>query len=271
MNATPRIATIGDNCVDIYTNLGKTFPGGGPVNFSVQARRLGAETAYIGVIGDDLHGDWIADALTNEGVDTRHLVRSPGPTARAWVKLENGDRHFLRSDRGVREQLRVTQAIDEFIAEYDLVHTTLDGGVDDHIPRWHASGLRISYDFSHRATPAQIELLPYIDVAFFSGQFWGADSARKKLAVLHGKGASVIVITLGVGGSLAFDGKQTYSQTAVEASVVDTLGAGDAFQAAFIVTSLLTGELSEALHKGTICAAQACAYLGGFGYGRESV
>lgn len=271
MNATPRIAAIGDNCVDIYTNLGKTFPGGGPVNFSVQARRLGAETAYIGVIGDDLHGDWIADALTTEGVDTRHLVRSPGPTARAWVKLENGDRHFLRSDRGVREQLLITQAIDEFIARYDLVHTTLDGRVDGHIARWHTSGLRTSYDFSHRATPAQIELLPYIDVAFFSGQFLGADRVREQLTTLHDKGAGVVVMTLGAGGSMAFDGKRTYSQTAIAASVVDTLGAGDAFQAAFIVTYLLTGDLNVALRDAAVWSARACGHLGGFGHGHESI
>jgi len=266
-----RIAAVGDDCGDIYANLGRTFPGGGPVNFAVQVRRQGAEAAYIGVIGDDAHGAWIAEALTAEGADTRHLVRLPGPTARAWVQLVDRDRTFLRSDRGVREQLLITPDIDAFIAESDLVHTTLDGCVDAHIPRWHESGRRISYDFSHRATPAQIDLLPFVDAAFFSGQSLTAEDAREKARVLQAEGARMVVITLGERGSVACDGERALFQPAVVADVIDTLGAGDAFQAAFMLAYLRERDLGAALLAGAECAAQACAHLGGFGHGHASI
>lgn len=266
-----RIVAVGDNCVDIYANLGRTFPGGGPVNFAVQARRLGAEAAYIGVIGDDTHGAWIAEALNVEGVDTRYLIRLPGSTARAWVQLVDRDRTFLHSERGVRERLLITPDINVFIAGADLVHTTLDGCVDAHIPRWHAAGRQISYDFSHRATSAQIDLLPFVDVAFFSGQSLTAEDAREKARALQVEGARVVVITLGERGSVACDGERALFQPAVVADVIDTLGAGDAFQAAFMLAYLHERDLGAALLAGAECAAQACAHLGGFGHGHASI
>jgi fructoselysine 6-kinase len=271
VNKPLRIAAVGDNCVDIYTNLGQTFPGGGPVNFAVQARRAGTTAAYIGVIGDDTHGDWIADALAAEDVDTRYLLRQPGPTARAWVTLKNNDRTFLRADRGVRERLTITPDIDAYLARFDLVHTTLDGCVDTDVPRWHAQGRTISYDFSHRATPEQLALLPFVDVAFFSGQDLTNEAAYDRIVALHRQGARVVVITLGAGGSLALDDTHIAYQPAISIDIVDTLGAGDAFQAAFMIAHLHGSDLSVALQAGAERAAQACTSLGGFGHGHESI
>ncbi|WP_119071103.1 PfkB family carbohydrate kinase [Aggregatilinea lenta] len=265
------IAAVGDNCVDIYTHLNRTFPGGGPVNFAVQVRRQGIPAAYVGVIGDDLHGDWMAGALVSEGIDTRFLMRLPGTTARAWVKVEDHERIFLRSDHGVREQLVITPEIDAYLAGAGLIHTTLDGCVDAHVPGWHAAGRCISYDFSHRATPAQLALLPHIEVAFFSGQFFDVEAAREQIERLHNEGARVIVMTLGARGSLAFDGKQSFFQRAIEAKAVDTLGAGDAFQAAFMVAYLRGEDIARALEVGAVGAAQACGSLGGFGHGHASI
>ena len=266
-----KIVAVGDNCVDIYANLGKTFPGGGPVNFAVQACRAGVDAAYVGLIGDDTHGDWIADALVEEGVDITHLIRQHGPTARAWVELVNRDRTFIRSDRGVREQLVITPDMHAFIAGADLVHTTLDGRVDAYIAEWYAAGCRVSYDFSYRATPAQIELLPYVAVAFFSGQAFNLEEAREQAITLQRHAAGIVVITLGARGSLAYDGVDDVFQPAVYAEVVDTLGAGDAFQAAFMLAYLRGDGLGDALHAGAVCAAQACTSLGGFGHGHESL
>jgi len=261
-----RLAAIGDNCIDIYTNLGLGCPGGGPVNFAVQARRAGADTAYVGVIGDDEHGEWLKAALVAEGVDVRHLLQVPGPTAVAYVRLEGNERTFIGADRGVRLQLRVTSEIDDYLADFDLIHTTLDGLVDEAIPRWYAAGRRVSYDFSHRARPEQFALLPHVYVAFFSGQkiSWADGPAR--LRSLYQSGGPVLVMTFGADGSLAFDGAHYYDQPALPTQLVDTLGAGDAFQAGFMLSYLEGGSIPEALRRGAQLAAQACGRLGGFNH-----
>lgn len=262
-----RIAAIGDNCIDVYTNLLQGYPGGGPVNFAVQARRAGAETTYVGVIGDDAYGDWIEEALAAEGVETSHLQRVPGPTALAFVRLVNGERTFIGSDHGVREQLRVTRKIDDYLAGFDLIHTTLDGGVDEHVPQWHRSGRKVSYDFSHRAKPHQIALLAYVDVAFFSGQYLEGEHMSASLAGWREQSAGVIVLTRGGQGSVAYVGSREFRQPALPARVVDTLGAGDAFQAGFVTEYLKSGSVQEALAAGADLAARACEHFGGFGHG----
>ncbi len=165
-----RFAAIGDNCIDIYLNLGRQYPGGGTVNFAVRAARLGVSTAYIGLIGDDANGAQLRNALKDEDVDISHLATMPGATALAFVNILGVERVFVGKDRGVREKLAVDGETDAFLSGFQLVHTTLDGCVDAHISRWKRMGLKVSYDFSHRATPEQLELLPDIDFAFFSGQ-----------------------------------------------------------------------------------------------------
>ena len=44
----------GDNVVDRYVNKNKYFPGGNAINFAVYAAKLGAESAYLGMFGDDV-------------------------------------------------------------------------------------------------------------------------------------------------------------------------------------------------------------------------
>ena len=261
-----RIVTIGDNCVDVYTNFAQGFPGGGAVNFAVQARRAGAQTAYVGVLGDDGYGDWMLDAMRAENVETKFVQRIPGSTALAFVRLVNGERTFIGSDRGVREQLRVMPEIDAYLREFDLIHTTLDGRVDASIPAWHAAGKKIAYDFSHRAKPEQIALLPYITVAFFSGQHVEPANARERVIAYQQQGARVVVMTFGEHGSFAFDGAREYRQAALPTQVVDTLGAGDAFQAGFVVEYLNSGDIQAALAAGAQRGAQACTHYGGFGH-----
>jgi fructoselysine 6-kinase len=53
----------------------------------------------------------------------------------------------------------------------------------------------------------------------------------------------------------------------VETNVVDTLGAGDAFAARFLVEYLGGSPIGEALEKAALSAAETCGYYGAFGYG----
>lgn len=259
-----RIVSIGDNCVDVYTNLNHLYPGGGAVNFAVHAARSGAAASYVGVVGNDRNGTLLREALIAEGVDTSHLRTANGPTAVAYVRLENGDRTFIGSNPGVRYQLAVDDAIRAHINGADLVHTTLDGRMEDEVPRWKAAGLRVSFDFSHRYTPEQLYLLPDLEIAFFSGQRMGPAGAEEAARAYHSLGARVVVITLGEGGSLAFDGSQIYRQGAEPTTAVDTLGAGDGYMAAFAVEYLRSGNIPAAMKAGTRTASGICQHHGAF-------
>ena len=74
-----RILGIGDNTVDIYVDQGMEYPGGNAVNVAVLARRLGAETSYLGCLGRDALGDLVHECLVAEGVDVSRCRRIDGP------------------------------------------------------------------------------------------------------------------------------------------------------------------------------------------------
>lgn len=262
-----RIVAINDNCVDVYTTFHRAFPGGGSVNFAVHAARLGANACYVGTFGDDAMGRLMQEALRNEGVDLSQLRIVTGPTAVAYVKVENGDRVFLGSDPGVRYQFTADQPFREYLRGADLVHVTLDSRMEAEIPRMKEAGLRVSFDYSHRATPEQVALLPHIDIAFFSGQKLTVEEAEQ--AALHYKaaGAGLVVVTLGERGAMVYDGTTLYRQYARPITPVDTLGAGDAYMAAFAVRYLLDGNIPQAMSAGTQNATQVCGHYGGWGHG----
>ncbi len=264
-----RFAAVGDNCLDIYTNFGMVYPGGGAVNFGVHAARLGAHTTYIGAVGSDDYGQYLLSCLECEGVDISYVQRLEGLTAVAIVELQGTERHFIGADRGIRERLTITPKIDQYLQTFDLIHTTLDGMVDAYIPGWRAHGRKISYDFSHRFLPEQLKLLSDVNVAFFSSQHYSRDETIAQMETYYSRGAELVVMTRGEKGSIAFDGTSIYEHpVSFIDKVVDTLGAGDAFQAGFM-TALMRGDgIDQALHLGSETARKVILSYGGFGHGR---
>jgi fructoselysine 6-kinase len=82
-------------------------------------------------------------------------------------------------------------------------------------------------------------------------------------------GGHVVVMTFGEQGSVAFDGERFYTQASFPVDVVDTMGAGDAFQAGFITAAMDGATIEQALRLGAETSAQACTEDGGFGHGTD--
>lgn len=264
-----RLLGLGDNTVDTYVDRGLQFPGGNAVNVVVQAGRLGAETGYLGCLGSDEAGMLLIDALRQEGVDTAHCRIRPGPNARAFIGHDGQDRRFLRSERGVRGEWGSFDAEDRaYIAGFDLVHSSIYSELGDALPVVRDAARRLSYDFSERWTDENLAAtLPAVDIAFLS--YPGASDAdcRALLARCVGLGAGIAVATRGARGAMALASGSYHEQGARPASVVDTLGAGDGFIAAFLLAILDEAGSAAALEAGADHAAQVCGYQGGFGHG----
>jgi fructoselysine 6-kinase len=264
-----RLLGLGDNTVDTYVDRGLQFPGGNAVNVAVQARRLGAETGYLGCLGSDEAAMLLVDALRTERVDiTRCRVR-PGPNARAFIGHDGEDRRFLRSERGVRGEWGTFDAEDRaYIASFDLVHSSIYSELGDALPVVRGAARRLSYDFSERWTDENLAAtLPAVDIAFLS---YPSASDAECLALMErciGWGAGLVVATRGARGALALAEGRLHERPARPASVVDTLGAGDGFIAACLLAILGEAGIAAALAAGADQAAQVCGYQGGFGHG----
>ncbi|KAG1399515.1 hypothetical protein G6F59_013316 [Rhizopus arrhizus] len=72
------------------------YAGGAPANVAVAAARLGAKTQFVGMLGRDMFGDFLADSLVEHGVGTDYIVRTDAAkTALAFVALDaSGERSF---------------------------------------------------------------------------------------------------------------------------------------------------------------------------------
>ena len=264
-----RLLGLGDNTVDTYVDRGLQFPGGNAVNVAVQARRLGAETGYLGCLGSDEAGMLLGDALRQEGVDTARCRIRPGPNARAFIGHDGQDRRFLRSERGVRGEWGTFDAADRaYIADFDLVHSSIYSELGDALAVVRGAARRLSFDFSERWTDENLAAtLPRVDIAFLSHPSASDAECRALMERCAGWGASVVVATRGVKGALALASGRFHEQAAVPADVVDTLGAGDGFIAACLLAILDGTGIAAALAAGARQAAQVCGYQGGFGHG----
>jgi len=264
-----RLLAIGDNCIDNYAELGRRFPGGNALNVAVYTHRVpGIESDYIGVMGDDEAGDFMVDQMRREGLSTDGVIRLPGVSAVTKILIRNGDRVFADYVEGVQNDAKFPSNLLPRVRTYDLVHYSVWGFGRGHIP-WVKRGGRplISFDFSNQLEHAALEVMPHLDYSFFSGKELitkGLDPG-KKLRELKTKTPGIVAMTLGEHGSLVYDGSKLYRGEAKPVEVVDTLGAGDSYIAAFLCARLKGESIPEAIERGHVAATETCKRLGGWG------
>ena len=265
-----RLCGLGDNVVDRYVDQGLMYPGGNAVNVAVHARRSGAETAFVGVIGTDDEGDLVESSLLSEGVRIDRVRRAEGETAFATVYTdEGGNRSFGLCRKGVSLFLPDGADLD-YLAGFDIVHLCETIRMEEALPAI-AARAAISYDFSDRENMYAAPLLPWVTVATFSRPESRIDEVEAQITWSHAHGARWVVVTRGAQGAVISDGMRIHHQEPAPAQVIDTLGAGDAFIARLVVRLWEDVALTEAAWEAALYSAKVCASPGAFGYGRALI
>ncbi len=268
--AVPRLLGLGDNTIDTYVSAGLEFPGGNAVNVAALARRCGAVASYLGCWGDDAGGALLRAALVAEGVDLAHVREiAGGETARARIAHVDGDRRFIGARPGVRARYALGPADLAYAGAHDLVHTSANSDLDGELARIAAAVPRLSYDYSEKWSDARLAAtLPHVDIAFLSAPGRDDTACADLLDRLAAAGVAVAVVTRGAAGAMGRAGGTVLRQDVTPARVVDTLGAGDGFIAAFLVAHLAGAALAACLAAGAAFAAEVCGWQGAFGHGR---
>lgn len=284
---THQFLGLGDNVVDMYTDTKILYPGGQALNFAVYAKMLNQPSAYLGVFGDDAHGDYVRSVATELGVDIAHCPIRHGENGYAKVTHENGDRIFLYSNKGGisrEEPLVIQESQLEYIRQFSLIHTSANGRVDDQLPTLHATGIPISYDFSVRFAPETLTAIcPYLTFAVMSCGHLTVEETREAIALAHQSGAENVIATRGEEGSFFFDGLETHFCPTTQVTPLDTLGAGDSYLTAFMASYIpyyhsnrdsrfddLEGHrtaVHAAMEAGSQFAAKNVMVHGAFGFG----
>ncbi len=289
LRPAPKVAGFGDNVIDRFLDRGIDYPGGNCVNFAVFARQRGASAAYLGVFGSDAAGGHIREVLDEIGVDVSQSIVRVGESGYAEVEVVDGERHFRGGNLGgvsVAEPLLLGTGELDFLAEFDLVHSSVYSNSESELAKLRTLDALVSYDLSSerefRSADYLQRVAPFVDLALLSCSNLTEVETKRDLALVVNHGARYALGTRGTRGAILFDGTMFHRTAAVPipnaALVVDTMGCGDAFVAAFAVELLRSGwnrdtlagpdVVARALGDAADFAMRQCLVAGAFGYGR---
>lgn len=256
MGASFRAAMMGDNCIDDYPRLGRSYPTGNVVDTGVNLRRLGAEVSVISTTGSDEAGRRMWEALSSEGVDVARLKRGNGATAVTVMDMDGLDRVHGEYHEGVLASMVFDEEDIAFAAEHDIVHTALWGKAENALPRLKELGATVSFDYADRlAHPLVESTLSFVDYGFFSYHDGRNDFIEGFLVDKVARGMRLAVATFGEAGSLCWDGSCFHACGIIPAKVVNTVGAGDAYISGFLF-GIMTGQsVAESMALGARVAA----------------
>ncbi|AMS40094.1 MULTISPECIES: fructoselysine 6-kinase [Aminobacter] len=276
-----KVLGLGDNVVDRYLNTGKMYPGGNALNFAVYAKMLGADAAFLGTFGTDAAGRHVRATLEALSVPTALCRIVEGENGHADVRVVDGNREFVFSNKGgvARENPFVPAQADlEHLASFALVHTSCYSHLNPHLAALKTASRLISYDFSYRWQVDDLigPVAPRLDFAALSAGDVGRERAISVLRETVAHGCDLAVATLGPEGAVAYNGQDFVSVAPKPTQVVDTLGAGDAFITATLLSlvaggwargrRLSAGMILAAMERGSEFAAEICRIEGAFGH-----
>jgi fructokinase len=254
----------------------KKAAGGAPANVAVGVARLGHSAGFMGQVGDDPFGHFLADTLRDSGVDTGGLLFSDAArTALAFVSLRaDGERSFVFYRHPSADMLWRPEDVDPAYAgntrifhygSISLIGEPSRSATLAALDYARRAGALISYDPNLRlalwpsADAARAGMLAgwrYADVIkvneeeaeFLTGE---ADLDRAARRLWH-EDLRLLAVTRGAAGCTYFtpDGKGEAAGFSVEP--VDTTGAGDGF-----VAGLLSGLLAADLHWDEVALRRA--------------
>lgn len=273
------IVVIGSINIDLVTkakklpNIGETiigssfniFFGGKGANQAVCASRLGSNVQFIGCVGKDVHGLEAITNLSDNNVEVNAIRKIEGAsTGIAQITIAEDDNSIIII-KGANTELTkniINQNLD-VILKADLVLLQLEiplETVEYVIDFCHKNGIttvlnpapavKLSNDLINKVTyiiPNETEYS-----ILFNGTY--TDGLKKY--------PNKLIVTRGVNGVDYYNGKEIITIKAFDVDVVDTTGAGDAFNAAFCVGIENKLSLSQAILFGNKVASFTIQKLG---------
>jgi ribokinase len=255
------------------TVAGGTFErhgGGKSANQAVAAARLGAQVRMVGAVGDDDLGEEAVAALRDEGVDVAAVARLEGSaTGVALIVVDEAGENQIAVASGANAELGA-DAVEAPLRGADggvalLGFEVPDAPVLAGARAARAAGLEVVVN------PAPARPLPFALLALCPLLTPNLDEARALAGeeepeaaarALAAKTGAPVVVTLGADGALVVDGESVERIPAPRVEVVDTTGAGDAFNGALACELARGAALPDAVRAAIAVAAASTGAAG---------
>lgn len=241
--------------------------------------QLGGQATMMGMAGDDDNGRFMVEGMRRFGLDPTFVLLDPTYETGITVSIVHGNDRTQVTFLGAIEHFSPFEQLETAIERFDHIH--LAGVYQQHkfVPSITAAlrqakskGLTTSMDPQWDVKEAwhnMTDWLPLLDYFFVNQSeacsITRAETAEQAMGELLER-TDCPVVKLAADGALVSSNSGVKRIPAYRAKVVDTTGAGDAFDAAFLFAILEKSFVrTRAARFGNFVAARACEYLGGVG------
>jgi sugar/nucleoside kinase (ribokinase family) len=250
-------------------------PGGSVCNTMRSMSSLGANSGFIGKIGDDSIGGFYEDALEKAGVSS-YFIKTDGLTGSCTVMISPDGERTFGTYLGAASTLKAEDLSLSMFTGYSYLY--IEGYlVQDHEMILHAmelgkqAGLQICLDLaSYNIVAEDLEFITYLIETYVDIVFSNEEEARaftgkepeEALDVISQK-CSIAVVKLGAKGAMIKKGSRVFHIDAVKVDkAIDTTGAGDYFAAGFLYGLTLGTPLEKCGMIGALLATHVIQVIG---------
>ena len=246
--------------------------------FASNLSMLGTKVMFCGLIGDDSFGQLVMDSLEKSGVDTTGIMITDKYVTGITVACSYGNQRAMVTHGGAMEYLRLddipadrirqgrhlhlSSVFLQKIVTQDLVglfsRAKKEGLTTSFDPQWDPDE---KWDLDLQALLPLVDLfLPNIEEI---KHLTGTDSLDEAMRAVSGF-SNIVVVKDGVNGAhLWSGGKKVHQPAFLNPGVVDTIGAGDSFNAGFIHRFVSGRPLHECLEFAALTGAISTCKPGG--------
>jgi sugar/nucleoside kinase (ribokinase family) len=260
----------------LASNLSLTL-GSSSAIFAHNSSLLGNRVCFHSAIGEDPLGELCVARLEESGVDVSSVRRFPGRQTGLTVVLSQREKRFILTYPGVMAQMRFEDLDLQRISEARHLHIAsfflqraLRPRIADLFRFAKEAGLSTSLDTNDDPDghwdPDVLEALPWVDVllpnereacclARLDDPLQALDSLARQV--------SLVVMKRGEKGVLARRAQETFEAPPPKVAAVDTIGAGDSFDAGFLHQFIRGAKIEECLRFGNLAGALSTTGSGG--------
>ena len=258
------IICAGESLIDMVSFRGEPeytpYVGGSNFNSSIALGRLGANSYYFGAVSHDTYGELIEDHLRRSNVKEDFIIKTNRPTTLAYADVVDGIAEYTFVDEHSAGRMLDQTSLKPFVKRVIKAKALLVGGislqaepcgtswqwlieqVSGHLPIYFDANIRPDFIENKRNYFDRfVELTTKVDIIKISEEdyryLYGAQDFNKVSKDWLKIGVKLVIFTLGAEGSKVIydNGKEIFVKSK-KVVVVDTIAAGDTFNAGFLLS-----------------------------------
>ena len=255
----PRTTTEGEAAFAPYV-------GGAVFNSAIALGRLGAPAGFFSGLSSDLFGGQFRDALGASKVSSTYAHTSPRPTTLAFVRLTNGQATYTFYDENTAGRMLTIDDLPKLGSEIEamlfgaisLISEPAGSAYEEFMRREHESRvMMLDPNIRPNFIPDKAkhlrrirEMMAMADIVKLSDEdlkwFDEAGSHEDVVRNWLDRGPKLIVVTHGSEGAVGYSKVHKVTVMPQKVKVVDTVGAGDTFNAGILASLHEQGLLTKA-------------------------